>query len=60
MITQKLYVRKQLLLVVLFVLCFAGTNAQNLDSLENVLRTKEIKVKDKIQLYSDLADLTLN
>lgn len=60
MITQKLYVRKQLLLVVLFVLCFAGTNAQNLDSLENVLRTKEIKVKDKIQLYSDLADLTLD
>jgi hypothetical protein len=60
MITQKLYVRKQLLLVVLFVLCFAGTNAQNLDSQENVLRTKEIKVKDKIQLYSDLADLTLN
>ncbi len=60
MITQKLYVRKQLLLVVLFVLCFAGTNAQNLDSLENVLRTKEIKVKDKIQLYSDLVDLTLN
>lgn len=60
MITQKLYVRKQLLLVVLFVLCFAGTNAQNLDSMENVLRTKEIKVKDKIQLYSDLVDLTLN
>ncbi len=60
MITQKLYVRKQLLLVVLFVLCFAGTNAQNLDSLENVLRTKEIKVKVKIQLYSDLVDLTLN
>ena len=60
MITQKLYVRKQLLLVVLFVLCFAGTNAQNLDSQENVLRTKEIKVKDKIQLYSDLVDLTLN